>query len=122
MYLFGKTRTVPMMAGPVGKYYQLGYYRPNQAYDRSIIRGRTSLYRSADLRGLGDDTTTAATSLLSTPVQVSPGLLLGGLAALGAAFYLFGAKRGPQMRAKKIARLSSQRASLSKRIKELETE
>jgi hypothetical protein len=123
MYLFGKTRTVPMMHGSgMGRYYQLGYYRPNQAYDRSIIRGRTTLRRSADLRGLGmADATSTANDILNaaapaTTDYTTPLLILGGVAAVGLLFLRKGSGASDK---KKIARLAAQRALASRQLKEL---
>jgi len=87
----------------LGKYYQLGYYRPSQAYDRSVVRGRTSLRRSADLRGIGDDVTDSPDSQpLIAPVTINPWLLLG-IGAVG--FWLTGIKTGPIIKKKRVARL-----------------
>jgi len=102
----------------LSRYYQLGaaspralgdYYRPNQAYDRGVFRGRTDLV--PHLGQLPD---------LSQPVSVQPNLLLwGGLAAL-AAVWLWGAKSGPELKKRRLARMAAQRSRLSERIKELE--
>lgn len=81
----------------IGDVRALGFYRTNENIQRNYVRGRQ----------LGDLT-------LNTP------LLLGGMAALAAAFFLLGGKTVPKMRARRAGRLRKRHARLGEEIRRLE--
>lgn len=85
----------------------LGYFRPNQSYDRGIY-------------GVGDDTD--ATAAAAAPaISADPSTLLVGLAALAAAFFLLGGNITPKIRRAEASRLKGRREAISKRIAVLES-
>jgi hypothetical protein len=74
----------------------MGMFRPNQA----VARGLYSLGQ-------------ASTPLISTSgLTVDPTLLFGGVALLAAAMFLFGAKKAPAIRQRKIRRYRRKLAAL----------
>ena|SRR6266478_6183227 len=83
------------------------YYRPNQALDRGVYGTRRTL------AGFGQQ--------LPSAISVNPTLLFWGGLALVAGMFLFGAKSGPQIKKRKIARLASRREALTRQLKELES-
>ena len=74
----------------------MGMFRPNQA----VARG---------LYSFGQDSTTIVPS---SGLTVDPTLLVGGIALLAAAMFLFGAKKAPAIRQRKIRRYRRKLAAL----------
>lgn len=92
----------------LGRYYQLGrarglgdYYRPNQAYDRGVFRGRTSL--------------TPHLGALDTSSSLV--WIAAGAAAIAGILWLAKPSRSTS---RKVAQLAARRALASKALRELE--
>ena len=99
MYLWSQKS--PSLAGMRG-------FRPNQAMNE-VYGGYVT--KSARLKGLGDDTSN---------IPVNPQMLFVGIGALALGVFLLGGKAGPALKRRKIARLASQRESISRKLRELE--
>lgn len=84
----------------------LGGFRPNQAMNRVYsgyslsglgappVRSIADLKRVLPLAGMGAD-----------DIPVDPKMLLGGVALLAGAMFIFGSKKGPILRQRRAARL-----------------
>jgi len=88
----------------------LGFFRPNQALARKLYF-------------LGQDETTTANAQPPAPtptipiipaggLNVDPTMLIGGIALLAAAMFLFGTKKGPAIRRRRVARLRRRIAAI----------
>jgi hypothetical protein len=104
MYLWGKQS--PAL---------LGFFRPNQAFDRGIYgMGCASC-------SLGDDDSGTDAITGASPVSLDPTTLIAGVGLLFLGSFLLGGRTVPKIRKGRAKRLRKRRAALSKQISSLET-
>jgi hypothetical protein len=92
----------------------LGFFRPNQAFDRGIygLVGELGQDVLTDLSNSVSSAVNNAAGSLSAPVTLSPVVLLGGIAAIGLALFLIGGRAIPAARAAEASRLRKRISAL----------